>query len=655
LALNYAIINRSGIFRFCLYNVAALRTIHKWESENNFLKFCGLLWANFLKNEEKMKFSELNISEEVIKATQDLGYDEMTEIQEKSIPVLIEGRDVIGKSNTGTGKTAAFGIPAIESITEENKDKVTVLILCPTRELSVQVCDELKKFSAYKRIVKALPIYGGASIEPQIKALKRGINIVIGTPGRVLDHIRRRTLKLDSLKTVILDEADEMLNMGFREDIEEVLSNTPEQRQVVLFSATMPPSIMAITNEYQNDPVTVKIESKNKTVDLIKQYYVNVAMGRKTDALHVLLLAKNPKSSMVFCNTKKMADELTTDLCKRGFRAAGLHGDLKQIQRTQVMQSFKSGFISILVATDVAARGIDVDDVETVFNYDIPQDFEYYIHRIGRTGRAGKEGTAYSFVCNRSQYFQLRDISDYTKAKIEETELPDKKEIFKSSADKFKQNIISSLSCENQEEQAEDISEYSEIVEEICSEAGITPERLAAQIIRNNIKPVIDNVPYINSTRPIRNQKSSYYGSKTVKLEIDLGRKQRIAPNYILGALVEATGLKGANFGKIDIFDTYSTIEVPESQSVFILESMQNETIKGIKFNAKISNRKSSNYSYDRRNKSGDGRKYGNYNDRNDRRSSDRKNRTFGKGLNNRKNRKSDYKSNKNTYGRRKG
>ena len=325
-----------------------------------------------------MQFNELNLSQELIQAVEELGFTEMTEIQKESIPLLLQGRDVIGRSNTGTGKTAAFGIPAVESITEDDRRFPAVLVLCPTRELAMQAAGEVRKFAKYKRSVRTCAVYGGASMEKQIMELKKGASIVIGTPGRVMDHIRRRTLKLENIRTVILDEADEMLNMGFREDIESILSDIPTERQTVLFSATMPPEILAITEKYQNDPVQIKIKSTQRTAQLIEQFWFETAMGRKTDALKLLLTAYAPASAMVFCNTKKMVDDLTEDLVKAGFRAAGLHGDMKQAQRTQVMNSFKAKNTAILVATDVAARGIDVSGVDAVFNYDLPQDNEYW-------------------------------------------------------------------------------------------------------------------------------------------------------------------------------------------------------------------------------------------------------------------------------------
>ncbi len=407
-----------------------------------------------------MNFNELNLSQALLRAVDELGYTEMTEIQQQSIPLLLEGRDVVGRSNTGTGKTAAFGIPAVESITDADRKSAVVLILCPTRELAMQANEEIRKFAKFKEGVRTSAVYGGASMEKQIHELKHGANIVIGTPGRVMDHIRRRTLKLENIRTVILDEADEMLNMGFREDIESILADVPEDRQTVLFSATMPKEIMAITEKYQRDPVHIKIKSAQKTVELIEQFYFEVAMGRKTDALKLLLAAYKPSSAMVFCNTKAMVDQLTEELVKSGFRAAGLHGDMKQIQRTQVMNSFKNKAAEILVATDVAARGIDVSGVDAVFNYDLPQDNEYYIHRIGRTGRAGRTGSAYTLISGRRQLYDLRAIEKYTHAEIREMPLPEKSDIIAMK----KEAMIKEISEAQAGHNAYDILEVSTTV-----------------------------------------------------------------------------------------------------------------------------------------------------------------------------------------------
>ncbi len=528
-----------------------------------------------------MLFNELNLSQELLKAVEELGFSEMTEIQQKSIPLLLEGSDVTGRSNTGTGKTAAFGIPAVESIKENDKN-VAVLILCPTRELAMQACEELKKFSRFKKYVRVCAVYGGASMEKQIHELKRGVNIVVGTPGRVMDHMRRRTLKLENLRTIILDEADEMLNMGFREDIETILKSVPEERQTVLFSATMSSEILAITKEYQNNPVTVKIEAKHRTVDLIDQYYFEVAMGRKTDALKLLLSAYSPKSSMIFCNTKKMVDELTEELVKSGFKAMGLHGDMKQSQRTQVMNSFKNGSVSVLIATDVAARGIDVSGIDAVFNYDIPQDNEYYIHRIGRTGRAGHKGTAYTLVSGRKQVYALKDISKFTKAEITELPLPQKKDIIRFKLDKISEQI---KNISNPSDEALSVAEK-------LIESGISPVEIIAGLIDEKFQAEIMSLPEFDIPSPLRKSKRRDK-SDTVKIEISIGRNQRIAPNFILGALADATGLSGRDFGKIDIFDKHTTVEIPASETDYILDSMESAKINGHKVEVKLYDGKS--------------------------------------------------------------
>ena len=517
-----------------------------------------------------MHFNELNLSEELLRAVDELGFSEMTEIQAQSIPLLLQGRDVVGRSNTGTGKTAAFGIPAVESINEDDRRSVAVLILCPTRELAMQACEEIRKFAKFKRCVKACAVYGGASMERQIMELKRGANIVIGTPGRVMDHIRRRTLKLENLRTVILDEADEMLNMGFREDIESILADVPEDRQTVLFSATMPPEILAITEKYQRDPVHIKIKSSQKTVELIEQFYFQVAMGRKTDALKLLLAAYTPDSAMVFCNTKRMVDELTEELAKSGFRAAGIHGDMKQLQRTQVMNSFKNRTTAVLVATDVAARGIDVSGIDMVFNYDLPQDNEYYIHRIGRTGRAGLAGKAYTLITGRRQLHDLKDIARYTKANITELPLPDKSYI----TDMKKEALA--LEIATVEEQP---GEGAYEILEMLSAKGIDYREAAARLIDSRLRAELSQLPEFDMPKPLK--KGSRSGAKTVRIDLNIGRNKRIAPNFILGALVDATGMSGQDFGKIDIYDSHTTVEVPESEYDYIIDSTNPMKING--------------------------------------------------------------------------
>jgi ATP-dependent RNA helicase DeaD len=367
---------------------------------------------------DHVRFEELNLSPELLKAVDEMGFEEATAIQTAAIPLILAGRDVIGHSQTGTGKTAAFGLPAIAAVDPDNR-RIQVLILCPTRELAVQASEELKKFSKYRHGIRVLPVYGGQPIDRQFRGLQQGAQIVVGTPGRVMDHMRRGTIRLEALKIMVLDEADEMLNIGFREDIETILRECPKQRQTILFSATMSKEILAITKLYQNDPELVKMEHKQLTVPSIEQSYYEVRPGRKAEALCRLLDAHDPKLSLVFCNTKRMVDDLVAYLSANGYAAEGLHGDMRQTLRDRVMDRFRSRRIDVLVATDVAARGIDVDDIEAVFNYDVPQDEEYYVHRIGRTGRMGKVGHSYTFVVGRAEILELRDIMRFINVSIE--------------------------------------------------------------------------------------------------------------------------------------------------------------------------------------------------------------------------------------------
>ncbi|MDR2818691.1 MAG: DEAD/DEAH box helicase [Endomicrobium sp.] len=369
-----------------------------------------------------LKFTELNLSDEIIKAVSDLGFEEATPIQSLAIPKVMAGLDIIGQAQTGTGKTAAFGIPVLEKIDIKNKN-VQAIILCPTRELAIQVSEELKLFSKYKKGINIVPVYGGQPIQRQMAALSKGAQIVIGTPGRVIDHLERKTLKLASAFIAVLDEADEMLDMGFRDDIELILKSMPQERQTVFFSATMPKEFIFLTKKYQKNPETIKVVSEKLTVPLIEQYYFDLREHQKLEALTRCLDMYNPKLSIVFCNTKRKVDEVTSSLQARGYSADALHGDMNQSQRDRVMSKFRSGSIEILTATDVAARGIDVDDVDMVFNFDVPKDDEDYVHRIGRTGRAGRTGKAYSFVSGKDIY-KLRDIQKYTKVTIKRTKVP---------------------------------------------------------------------------------------------------------------------------------------------------------------------------------------------------------------------------------------
>jgi len=366
-------------------------------------------------------FHDLNIDFPIVRAITEMGFEEATPIQEKAIPIVLEGGDVIGLAQTGTGKTAAFGIPLLQSIASEERF-VQGLILAPTRELSIQVSEELVRLSKFMQ-VQVLPIYGGQDIERQIRALKKGPHIIVGTPGRVLDHIRRKTLKLGQLKTVILDEADEMLDMGFQDELEAILEHVPPVRQTLLFSATMAPPIRKLADKYLTNPKQVSVAAKEMTVPSIEQYYLELNEKEKFDVLCRLIDIEGPQLSIIFGRTKRRVDELSEALAKRGYFADGLHGDLSQNQRNLVMKKFKSGQLEILVATDVAARGIDVSGVTHVFNFDLPQTPDSYVHRIGRTGRAGKEGVSYTFVTPR-EVSHLEHIMKVTNAKIKKKRVP---------------------------------------------------------------------------------------------------------------------------------------------------------------------------------------------------------------------------------------
>ncbi len=348
----------------------------------------------------KLKFNEIDLTEEMQKGISEMGFEEMSPIQEKAIPVVLSGKDIIGQAQTGTGKTAAFGIPILEMV--NSKDKSTQsLVMCPTRELCIQVAEEIKKLGKFKKGVEVLPVYGGQPIDRQIRALKKGVQVIVGTPGRLIDHIRRKTVKVDNVKFMVLDEADEMFDMGFRDDIALVMDRLHKDRQTIFFSATMPREIINFASRYQNNPEIIKVAHKQLIIPQIEQFYYEVKEHMKTEILSRAIDIYDPKLSIVFCNTKRKVDALNEELSARGYLVDGLHGDLKQNQRDTVMNKFRRGSIDILVATDVAARGLDVDDIDLVINYDIPQDEEYYVHRIGRTARAGREGIAISFVTNR--------------------------------------------------------------------------------------------------------------------------------------------------------------------------------------------------------------------------------------------------------------
>ena len=528
---------------------------------------------------EHLRFEDMNISNEICRAVLDMGFEEATPIQSQAIPVILEGKDIIGQSQTGTGKTAAFGIPLLERINPEDR-RLQALILCPTRELAIQVSEEFRKLLKYKDNIRVLPIYGGQPIDRQIAALRKGTQVVIGTPGRVMDHMRRRTIKAETVQMMVLDEADEMLDMGFREDIETILVKIPEEHQTLLFSATLSPEILDITKRFQKNPEFIKIVRKELTVPNIEQYYFDVKEKTKLDALCRIIDVYDPKLAMVFCNTKKHVDDLVEMLQGRGYFAEGLHGDLKQAQRDKVMQKFRNGTIEILVATDVAARGIDVDDIDVVFNYDVPQDEEYYVHRIGRTGRAGKAGKAFTF-CVGKEIYKLRDIMRYTKTKIQQQKLPTLSDVEEMKTNIYLEKIKGII-------EEGHLTKYIHLVDRLMEE-DYTSIDIAAALLKDHLSDI--NADDIDALDDINLGGTELYGGegeKMVRLFINAGKKSKIRAKDIVGAIANEAGIPGKTLGEIAIFDEYTFVDVPNEFVRDILHGMKHAKIKGKRVHIEI-------------------------------------------------------------------
>lgn len=524
-----------------------------------------------------MNFEELNLDPKIMRAVTEMGFEQASPIQAKSIPIAMEGKDMIGQAQTGTGKTAAFGIPVLQRV-DPHKKKLQTIVLCPTRELAIQSANEIRKLSKFMHGVKVLPIYGGQEISKQIRSLKGGVQVVIGTPGRVIDHIRRHTLKLGELETIVLDEADEMLNMGFREDIETILQQIPTKHQTLLFSATMAKPIMDIAKTYLTEPEIVKVVKKELTVPKIDQYYYEVNPRKKNEVLSRLLDLYDPELSLVFCNTKRKVDELVEDLKGRGYFAEGLHGDMKQSQRDRVMNGFRNGKTDILVATDVAARGIDVDDVEAVFNYDVPQDDEYYVHRIGRTGRAGRSGRAFTLVVGREIY-KLKDIMRYCKTKIKRQPIPSVDDITEIKAEKILEKASSYIDHGN-------LPEMMDILEEHLDDKEYSALEMAAAFLMMELGEI--------QNPELRQDDFGDTGAEPgmVRLFINIGKKQRVRIGDILGAIAGESGMEGKLVGAIDMFDSYTFVEVPREYASEVIEAMKHAKIKGKNVNVEPANRK---------------------------------------------------------------
>lgn len=536
---------------------------------------------------EVVKFDDLKLCSEILRGIKDMGFEEASPIQGQAIPVAMEGYDVIGQAQTGTGKTAAFGIPVLEKVNQHKDVKhPQALILCPTRELAVQAAEEIRTLAKYMHGVKVLPIYGGQDISKQIRALK-GTQIIIGTPGRVMDHLRRKTIKCDHINTIVLDEADEMLNMGFREDIETVLQYIhADDLQTILFSATMPKPILDITKNYQKpDAKMIKVVKKELTVPKIEQYYLDVKRKDKVEVLTRLLDFYEPKLSLVFCNTKKMVDDLTEILKGRGYFAEGLHGDMSQAQRDRVMKSFRNGKTDILIATDVAARGIDVDDVEAVFNYDIPQDEEYYVHRIGRTGRAGRTGRSFTFVKGKEVY-KLKDIMRYCKTKIPVMPIPSLNDVNQMKMEKVMDKVSNII-------EEEDLTSMINMIEKQINDADYTAMDIAAAFLKM----------YLGQNEVDQEDESTEKGSfdfdntgaeeeGMARLFINIGKAQKVRAKDILGAIAGEANIPGKLVGAIDLYDKYTFVEVPKENAMTVLKAMKNVKIKGKAINIEPANAK---------------------------------------------------------------
>ena len=522
----------------------------------------------------EITFESLNLIPEMQRAVAEMGFTEPTDIQAQAIPLLRGGADIIGRSQTGTGKTMAFAIPAVEMIDRtEAEPTVQVLILCPTRELAQQGCHEIGKLIRFMLNVWPVDVYGGAPMDRQIYRLRRA-NLVIGTPGRVMDHMRRGTLELSHVKLVVLDEADEMLSMGFREDIETILKDVPAERQTVLFSATMPQAILELTDQFMRDPQLIEINAAQVTLDQIAQQSVEAPMGRKLDALNLLLRRYEPVRCMIFCNTKLMVDEVSAYLNRNGYACEGIHGDMNQSQRTRVMEGFKSARIPILVATDVAARGIDVNDIDYVINYDLPQNSEIYVHRIGRTGRAGKDGTAITLLSGRRQVFAMRDIARAVKSEVAQLPIPTVAEIRERQAGKNLDRVRDALKT--------DIPlEYQTMVGKLMAE-GAQPAMIASALMQlcfaRDDQSLQDIVP----------DRKSADGAQYRKLILTIGRREKVAPNHIVSAVAGRANIRGGEIGRIEIYDHHSLVGIPVEKAEAVEKAMQGATICGVPVRAKL-------------------------------------------------------------------
>lgn len=544
-----------------------------------------------------MLIRELNVKEDIVLGLEAMGFTEFTPIQERVIMPIIAGQDVIGQAHTGTGKTAAFAIPVLNNL-DLSIDKPQCLILCPTRELAVQVRKEIKTISKFMDVTSTA-VYGGAPIVDQIKKIKKGSQIIVGTPGRTIDLINRRVLKFDHIKTLILDEADEMLKMGFKEDIDEILQNANESIQTLLFSATIPKNVLNIKDKYQKNPVFVKTVSDEMTSDTINQSYYVVKHQNKIEALARIIDIYAPKLALVFCNTKNKVDEVAEKMIEKGYNCDKIHGDIKQSTRMEVLNKFNNGVINLLIATDVAARGLDIKHVEAVINYDVPDKEDYYVHRIGRTGRAGSQG--YSFTLSSSKEMdKIQNIERFTKKEINKRNVPTAEKVLEVKKSKIAKEIMRTI-------ETDDLSDMKEMANELYSSDYDAEDVIAALLKMNYNFKVASDVTDLNEQVGKRNKVTPrVYGDKRSSNEkrsfgdsnlqdryyIGVGKKDKVKPSDILGAVAGESGIPGDSVAKIDIYETFSFFNVAPEHRKAVLANMKNVRIKGRTVSAELTKKR---------------------------------------------------------------
>ena len=559
------------------------------------------------ENTPQITFSDLNLPEPILKAITEIGYEQPSPIQAESIPPLVDGRDLLGQAQTGTGKTAAFALPLLSNIDPKNKEP-QLLILAPTRELAIQVAEACQQYAKHLNGVNVLPIYGGQSYTIQLKQLKRGAQVIVGTPGRVMDHMRRKTLSLDALQALVLDEADEMLRMGFIDDVEWVLEQSPSDRQIALFSATMPREVKRVADQHLQDPVHIKIASKTATGSNITQRYWIVRGTNKLDAITRILENEETDGVIVFVRTKNATVELADRLSARGFRSDALNGDIPQANREKIIDRLRKGKLDILIATDVVARGLDVERISHVINYDVPHDTESYIHRIGRTGRAGRSGKAILFIAPREKRM-LYSIERATKQSIEPMDLPTIADINKNRVERFKDQIVETISKEN-------LDFFSQLITELQKEKELSTEQIAAALsfmAQGETSLVLDEKAMQREERAMRESfhnddrssrgrdrgdrrerrddkptpsvqatpLKSYPDVEMKRFRLDVGRRNQIKPGNIVGAIANEAELESKYIGEIEIREDYSTVDLPADMPKEVMSILKKARVAG--------------------------------------------------------------------------